>query len=172
MPVRHVILDRDGVLNREAPGGGWVHRAEDWQWEPGALEALKVLSRAGLGLSVATNQSGVGRGVFTVEDVDAVHERMLAEAAAAGVTIDAVFFCPHAPRHRCRCRKPAPGLIEHAVARAGVPVDDIVAVGDALRDLEAAQAAGVRAVLVRTGKGRQGPGHRGTARRRRCGGLR
>jgi D-glycero-D-manno-heptose 1,7-bisphosphate phosphatase len=152
--TRHVILDRDGVLNREMPDGAWMHRVEDWQWEPNALDGLCRLAAAGVRISVATNQSGVGRGIFPVADVDRVHDRMLSEAAAAGAHIDAVFFCPHAPEDQCRCRKPGPGLVEAAVEQSGIPVAETILVGDALRDLHAAIAAGVRAILVRTGKGR------------------
>jgi D-glycero-D-manno-heptose 1,7-bisphosphate phosphatase len=155
MSIRHVILDRDGVLNREAPDAGWIHRPEDWEWEDGALEGLRRLAGAGLRLSVATNQSGVGRGVFGAADVDAVHERMLLEAGRAGVRIDAVLVCPHAPEDLCGCRKPAPGLMLEAIESSGIPAAETVAVGDAPRDLEAAIAAGVRAILVRTGKGRE-----------------
>ena len=154
MPIRHVILDRDGVLNREAADDYWVHRAEDWVWESGALAGLRLLSDAGLHISVVTNQSGVGRGVFPAADVDAVHRHMLAEAREHGCRIDEVFVCPHAPSDNCRCRKPAPGLLEQAIETSGIAAGETVLVGDALRDLEAAEAAGVAAVLVRTGKGR------------------
>jgi len=153
--VRHVILDRDGVLNREPPDGSWVARPEDWVWEPGALEAMRRLAAAGVMLSVATNQSGVGRGVFPMEAVDAVTDLMLREAEDAGAPIDAVFVCPHAPKDLCDCRKPLPGLIEQAVAWSGIPREETLVVGDAARDLEAAEAAGVKAILVRTGKGRE-----------------
>jgi D-glycero-D-manno-heptose 1,7-bisphosphate phosphatase len=154
VPIRHVILDRDGVLNREAPDGGWITRPEDWTWEAGALEGLRLLAAAGLTITVASNQSGVGRGVMDRDAVDRVNDVMLAGAEAAGAPIDAVFVCPHGPDEGCPCRKPAPGLIEDAVRFAGVSHDETVVVGDAARDLEAARRAGVRAILVRTGKGR------------------
>jgi D-sedoheptulose 7-phosphate isomerase len=153
MPIRHVILDRDGVLNREAPGGGWVTRPEDWVWEAGALEALSSLAGAGIRVSVATNQSGIGRGEVSADAVDEVHRRMEREADAAGGRIDAIFQCSHGPDDGCDCRKPAPGLIHAAVEAAGVPPAETIVVGDDVRDLRAARAAGVRAVLVRTGKG-------------------
>jgi D-glycero-D-manno-heptose 1,7-bisphosphate phosphatase len=153
MPIRHVILDRDGVLNRERPDGSWVAKVEDWIWEDGAMEGLRLLTAAGLRLTVATNQSGVGRGVFGIEAVEAVNGRMLREALAEGVSIAAVYVCPHAPEDGCDCRKPLPGLIVQAVEEAGIPAHETVVVGDAPRDLDAARAAGVRAVLVRTGKG-------------------
>jgi len=154
MPIRHVILDRDGVLNREAANGGWVGRPEDWVWEKGALEGLRLLTEAGLHISIVTNQSGVGRGVLAAENVAAVHRHMIDEARDNGCRIERVLVCPHGPDEGCRCRKPAPGLIEDAIAAAGVDARETVVIGDAPRDLQAATAAGVEAVLVRTGKGR------------------
>ena len=155
MGFRHVIHDRDGVLNYEAPEGSYVREPSEFHWLPGALEGLALLRRAGVRLSVATNQAGVGRGVMSLEQLAAVHERMQREAAAQGAALDAVLYCPHAPEEQCSCRKPAPGLIEAAVARSGVAASDTIVVGDDRRDLEAAQRAGVVAALVRTGKGRR-----------------
>ncbi|MEJ2187990.1 MAG: HAD-IIIA family hydrolase [Acidobacteriota bacterium] len=149
-----MIVDRDGVLNREAANGGWVGQPGDWAWEKGALEGLRLLTEAGLHISIVTNQSGVGRGLLAAEDVAAVHRHMLDEAHENGCRIDRVLVCPHAPDEGCRCRKPAPGLIEDAIEAAGVGVGETIVVGDAERDLQAATAAGVEAVLVRTGKGR------------------
>ena len=155
MIYKHVILDRDGVLNYEAPDSGYVREPADFLWLPGSLEALATLTRAGLRLTVATNQSGVGRGIMSLAQLTAVHDRMLTEAAAGGAAIDAVLFCPHAPGDRCSCRKPEPGLIHEAISRSGIAAEDSLVVGDAQRDLEAAARAGVRSVLVRTGKGRR-----------------
>src|SRR3569833_480692 len=152
---RHVILDRDGVLNYEARGGGYIREPEEFWWLPGALEALASLRRAGVYISVATNQSGVGRGLMTLAQLEAIHERMRSDAAREGGAMDAVFFCPHAPGEGCLCRKPAPGLVSEALARSGFPAAEALMVGDDLRDLEADACAGVKAVLVRTGKGRQ-----------------
>jgi D-glycero-D-manno-heptose 1,7-bisphosphate phosphatase len=154
MVYRHVILDRDGVLNREAEGGGYVLTPEQFFWIPGALEALAMLRRAGLYLTVATNQSGVGRGLMSLEQLEAVHDRMRAEAASHAGAVDAVLFCPHAPDDGCECRKPAPGLIREALARSGFAANETLVVGDDRRDIEAAARAGVKAALVRTGKGR------------------
>lgn len=153
MPYRHVILDRDGVLNSEPPDSGYVQRPDDFRWLPGALDALAMLHRAGIRISVATNQSGVGRGIMSLADLEKVHARMLADAASAGGAIDAVFFCPHAPGAHCTCRKPEPGLIRAAIDRSGIPAVESLLVGDDARDLEAAARAGVAAALVRTGKG-------------------
>ena len=155
MEYRHIILDRDGVLNREAPAAGYIREPAEFVWLPGALEALASLRQAGAHLSVATNQSGVGRGLMSLAQLEAVHERMRAEAARHGADLDDVLFCPHAPGDGCSCRKPEPGLIRAAIARSGIPAAESVVVGDDLRDLEAAARAGVSAVLVRTGKGRK-----------------
>jgi D-glycero-D-manno-heptose 1,7-bisphosphate phosphatase len=155
MTYRHVILDRDGVLNREAPDSGYILKPSEFFWVPGALEALASLRRAGLYLSVATNQSGVGRGLMSLAELEAVHERMRTEAAQNGAGLDAVLFCPHAPEAGCTCRKPEPGLIREAIARSGIAAAESVVIGDDQRDLEAAARAGVRSALVRTGKGRK-----------------
>ena len=155
MAFRHLILDRDGVLNCEAPEGSYVREPSEFRWLPGALDALALLRRAGVRLSVATNQAGVGRGIMSLAQLAAVHEHMQREAAAHGGTLDAVLYCPHAPDEQCSCRKPAPGLIQAAVARSGIAASDTLVVGDDGRDLEAAERAGVAAALVRTGKGRR-----------------
>ncbi|MBV8876731.1 MAG: HAD-IIIA family hydrolase, partial [Gammaproteobacteria bacterium] len=133
--------------------GSYVREPAEFRWLPGALEGLALLRRAGLRLSVATNQAGVGRGVMSLEQLTAVHARMQAEAAAHGAALDAVLYCPHAPEEQCSCRKPEPGLIAAAVARSGIPAEETIVVGDDQRDLEAARRAGVTAALVRTGKG-------------------
>ena len=146
--VEHVILDRDGVLNVEAPGG-WVLRVQDWRWVPGARDALAILARSRT-LSVATNQSCVGRGLVARPAIDAVHDHLLADA---GVTLG-VYCCPHAPSAGCACRKPAPGMLLQALAATGIPAERTVFVGDSTSDLEAARRAGVTPILVRTGKGR------------------
>jgi D-glycero-D-manno-heptose 1,7-bisphosphate phosphatase len=153
--VRHVILDRDGVLNHEAQGGGYVRDPAEFHWLPGALEGLAMLRRAGLRLTVATNQAGVGRGLMSLEQLAAVHARMRAQAAEHGGALDAVLVCTHAPDEQCSCRKPAPGLIQAAIARSGIAAGQSLVVGDDQRDLEAARRAGVAAALLRTGKGRQ-----------------
>jgi D-glycero-D-manno-heptose 1,7-bisphosphate phosphatase len=155
MTYKHVILDRDGVLNREAEGFGYILEPAQFHWLPGALDALATLHRAGIYLTVATNQSGVGRGLMTLAQLEAVHERMRSEAARHGAPLGAVLFCPHSPDDGCACRKPGPGLILEALARSGFSAEETMVVGDDQRDLEAASRAGVRAVLVRTGKGRR-----------------
>ena len=152
--IEHVILDRDGVLNRESESG-WLAEASQWKWEQGSLEALQLLARAGIKLSIVTNQSGVGRGVVSLEAVDRIHDWLQAELAAAGVLLQGIYVCPHAPEADCRCRKPRPGLVEEAIADSGIAADRTLLIGDDLRDLEAGRAASVAIALVRTGKGRQ-----------------
>jgi D-glycero-D-manno-heptose 1,7-bisphosphate phosphatase len=149
-----VILDRDGVLNREVDAG-WIDDPRAWRWERGALEGLALLARSQVAVSVATNQSGIGRGAVSAAGVERVHTWLVQQLAALGLEVVGVFCCPHAPDARCTCRKPAPGLVEAAIAASGTPPSETVLVGDDRRDLEAAAAAGVRAVLVRTGKGAQ-----------------
>ena len=153
--VRHLVLDRDGVLNVEAPRHGYILRPADFKWLPGSLEALVLLSRARLRLSVATNQSAVGRGLMTQAQLDQVFSAMRTQAAAAGAPLSGVYFCPHSPAAHCECRKPAPGLILAAIRDSGIPAAQTLLVGDDVRDVEAARAAGVAAALVRTGKGLQ-----------------
>lgn len=155
MTYRHIILDRDGVLNREAPDGGYIRAPGEFSWLPGSLEALALLRGAGLHLTVVTNQSGVGRGLMTLAQLEAIHSRMRDEAARHGGALDTVLFCPHAPDDGCECRKPAPGMIREALTRSGIGAAESLLVGDDRRDLEAATGAGVKSALVRTGKGRK-----------------
>lgn len=152
-PIRHVILDRDGVLNVERDDGGYIENWAQWRWEPGALDALRLFGRLSVQITVATNQSGVGRGILSQTNLDAIHARMMDDAALVGCPIRRVLVCPHSPDSGCACRKPAPGLVLRAIAASGVPSSETVAIGDDLRDLQAAEAAGISFALVRTGKG-------------------
>ena len=156
--IRHVIVDRDGVLNREDPDG-WVLDPSAWHWEAGALEALRIFARAGVRVSVATNQSCVGRGMADRAMIDAVHQEMRAMTRRGGGVIDAVYVCPHVDADGCECRKPKPGLIRQAVAASGIVAEQTLFVGDTARDLEAARAAGVAAVLVLSGRGQSHQDH-------------
>jgi D-glycero-D-manno-heptose 1,7-bisphosphate phosphatase len=151
--IKHIVLDRDGVLNYEAPGGGYIASPAEFRWLPGALDAMKQLHDAGIRLSVATNQSAIGRGILTSAEVDAVNQSMRDEAARHGAAVDAVYCCPHAPDLGCTCRKPQPGLIRAAIDHARIGASETLVVGDDLRDLEAGRNAGVAVALVRTGKG-------------------
>ncbi len=154
MKRRLVILDRDGTLNFDSDD--YIRSADEWIPLPGALEAVAQLSRAGYAVAVATNQSGLARGYFTREDLDAMHARMGELTAAAGGRIDAIEICPHGPDEDCDCRKPRPGLALRLLARFDATPEKSWMIGDSLRDIEAARRAGVRPVLVLTGKLRSG----------------
>jgi D-glycero-D-manno-heptose 1,7-bisphosphate phosphatase len=144
------ILDRDGTINEDSPD--YIKSPQEWQPLPGALEAIAKLNHAGWHVVVATNQSGLGRGLFDVAALNEMHAKMHTMLAAVGGRVDAVFFCPHAPDEACRCRKPEPGLFEQIAERYGLDIKGIPAVGDSTRDLVAAFAAGCQPHLVLTGK--------------------
>lgn len=149
--MKLVILDRDGTINEDRDD--FVKSADEWVPLPGALEAIARINQAGWRTVVATNQSGLARGLFDMAALNAMHLKMNALLTPLGGRIDAVFFCPHGPDDGCQCRKPLPGLLHEAAARYGVALPQVPVVGDSLRDLEAAQAVGCPAHLVRTGKG-------------------
>lgn len=148
--MKLVILDRDGTINEDRDD--FVKSADEWFPLPGALEAIARLNHAGWRVVLATNQSGLGRGLFDMAALNAIHAKMNAELALYGGRIDAVFFCPHAPDESCSCRKPLPGLLIDAGRRFGVDLSEVPMVGDSLRDLQAGVAAGCQPHLVRTGK--------------------
>ena len=150
--IQHVILDRDGVLNRELESG-WLSSIDQWEWEGGSLEALGKLATTGIKVSVVSNQSGIGRGAITQQAVDEVHQWLTALLAATGVDLVGIFVCPHDPDEGCDCRKPRPGLVRAAIEQSGVAADRSILIGDDLRDLVAGRSAGVQVALVRTGKG-------------------
>jgi len=158
MVANLIILDRDGVINEDSDD--YIRSPSEWRPIPGSLEAIARLNRAGYRVVVATNQSGVGRGLFDIETLNAIHDRMRAQLAEAGGSIDAIFFCPHRPQDACPCRKPKPGMLLEIGARLRVSLVGVPTVGDSWRDIEAAQAVSARPILVRTGKG-----HRALAKR-------
>jgi len=146
-----IILDRDGVINEDSDD--YIKSPEEWVPIPGSLEAIARLTRAGYRIAVATNQSGVARGLFDGDTLQRIHDKMRGAVAAAGGEIAAIFFCPHGPDDGCACRKPQPGLLRDIAAHFHVDLSGVPAVGDSLRDIQAAQAVGARPILVRTGKG-------------------
>jgi D-glycero-D-manno-heptose 1,7-bisphosphate phosphatase len=148
--VKLIILGRDGILNEFRDDH--VKSPEEWVPLAGALEAVARLNHAGWHVVVATNQAGIGRGMIDMASVNAVHAHMLKLTHAVGGRIDAVFFCPHMPEEHCDCRKPLPGMPREVGARYGVDLRQVPMVGDTLRDLLAAQAAGCEPHLVRTGR--------------------
>ncbi len=148
--MKLAILDRDGTINTDSDE--FVKSPDEWLPLPGALEAIAKLNHAGWHVVVATNQSGLGRGLFDVAALNAMHAKMFKLLAAAGGKVDAVFFCPHAPDDACHCRKPAPGLFEQIGERFGIALQGVPTVGDSLRDLQAGVAVGCEPHVVLTGK--------------------
>ncbi len=148
--MKLVILDRDGTINSDSDD--FVKSPDEWLPLPGALEAIARLNHAGWRVVIASNQSGLGRGLFDVASLNAIHAKMHKMLAAAGGRIDAIFYCPHSPEESCTCRKPLPGLFEQIGARMGVPLKGVPTAGDSLRDLHAGVAAGCEPHLVLTGK--------------------
>ena len=149
--MRAVILDRDGVINHDSDE--FIKTPEEWVPLPGSLQAIARLHQAGFTVAVATNQSGVGRGLLTPETLQQIHARMLDGVRDHGGAIAEIAFCPHLPDAGCDCRKPAPGLLHELARRLDLDLDGVPVVGDSERDLIAARRAGASPVLVRTGKG-------------------
>ena len=148
--LKLVILDRDGTINQDRDD--FVKSPEEWVPLPGALQAIARLNHAGWHVVIASNQSGLGRGLFDVAALNAMHDKLHKLLAAEGGRVDAIFYCPHTPEDACHCRKPQPGLFEQIGQRFGVSLKGVPAVGDSLRDLLAASAAGCDTHLVLTGK--------------------
>jgi D-glycero-D-manno-heptose 1,7-bisphosphate phosphatase len=148
--LKLVILDRDGTINRASEE--FVKSPEEWHPLPGALEAISRLNHAGFHVVLATNQSGLGRGLFDMAALNAVHAHMLKTLAALGGRIDAIFYCPHAAEEGCSCRKPTPGLLHQIEERYGHSLSGVPYVGDSLRDMLAAQAGGCMPHLVLSGR--------------------
>jgi D-glycero-D-manno-heptose 1,7-bisphosphate phosphatase len=151
--MKLVILDRDGVIN--ADSDDYIKSPEEWTPIPGSLEAIARLTQAGFRVVVATNQSGLGRGLFDMATLNAMHNKMHKAVNQLGGRIDAVFFCPHAQGAGCACRKPQPGMLLEIAERFSMDLAGVPAIGDSLRDLQAASAAGARPILVLTGKGKK-----------------
>lgn len=149
--MKLVILDRDGTINEDSDD--YIKSADEWVPLPGALEAIARLNHAGWHVVVASNQSGLGRGLFDMAALNAMHGKMHRLLAAVGGRIEAIFFCPHAPEEQCTCRKPEPGLFVQIGERFGVDLRTVPVVGDTVRDLVAGTAVGCEPHLVLTGKG-------------------
>lgn len=144
-----IVLDRDGVINFDSPN--YIKSPAEWIPIPGSLNAIAKLSQAGYKIVVATNQSGIARGYYTMKTLELIHQKMLHEIEKAGGKIEDIFICPHGPQDNCDCRKPKPGLLRKICEQFKVVVSEILVIGDAQRDLTAAKAIGARAILVLTG---------------------
>lgn len=145
------ILDRDGVINQDSDD--YIKSPAEWQALPGSLEAIAKLNQAHHLVVIASNQSGVGRGYFDLAALNAIHEKMHLALAKLGGHIDAIYFCPHTPKVNCKCRKPKPGLLEQIKHDFPKDFASAIAIGDSMRDIEAAQALNLQTCLVLTGKG-------------------
>jgi D-glycero-D-manno-heptose 1,7-bisphosphate phosphatase len=151
--MKLVILDRDGVINHDS--ANFIKNTNEWIALPGSLEAIALLNQSGYRVALATNQSGIARGLFDMATLNAIHDKMHRALALVGGRIDALFYCPHAADGHCGCRKPKSGMIEDISRRFSVDLKDVYAVGDALRDLQAFANAGCKPILVKTGKGEE-----------------
>ncbi len=148
-----VVLDRDGVINYQRDG--CVRSVAEWEPIPGSLEAIVKLSREGFKVAVATNQSGLAKGLLTVAELEQIHQKMCDEVERLGGRVHGVFYCPHDSHSGCDCRKPRTGLLDAIEAHLGADLTGAAMVGDSLKDIQAAKAKGCRSLLVRTGKGTQ-----------------
>jgi D-glycero-D-manno-heptose 1,7-bisphosphate phosphatase len=149
--MKLVVLDRDGTINLDSDQ--YIKSPAEWKPIKGSLEAIARLTQAGWRVVVATNQSGIARGLFDMAALNAIHDTMQRAVQQAGGRIDAIFFCPHADDANCECRKPKPGMLLEIGRRLNASLEGVPIVGDSLRDLQAAAAVGARPVLVLTGKG-------------------
>lgn len=148
---RYILLDRDGVINHDSDL--FIKSPEEWQPIAGSLEAIALLNQHGFKVVVISNQSGLARGLFDRDMLAKIHAKMQRMVAEQGGKIDAVYFCPHGPEDGCNCRKPKPGMLEAFAREHRANLADIALIGDSLVDIKAAQAAGAKPMLVKTGNG-------------------
>ncbi|HBX26268.1 MAG TPA: D-glycero-beta-D-manno-heptose-1,7-bisphosphate 7-phosphatase [Gammaproteobacteria bacterium] len=148
-----IILDRDGVINHDSKH--YIKSPEEWQAIDGSLVAIANLRTAGYKIAIATNQSGLGRGLFSQTTLHAIHKKMIQESSATGGGFDMIAFCPHHPDTNCECRKPKIGLLKAISTKLPLNPDTDWLVGDTSNDLKAAQRMGIRGALVETGKGKE-----------------
>lgn len=151
--MKLIILDRDGVINQDSDA--FIKSPDEWHPIPGSIEAITQLTQANWRVVIASNQSGIARGLFTTDTLNSIHQKMRQTVADAGGRIDAIFVCPHGPDDGCLCRKPLPGLFHDIAHRYDTRLAGVPAVGDSLRDLQAATEAGCSAWLVTTGNGQK-----------------
>ena len=151
--MKLVVLDRDGVINFDSVH--FIKSTNEWIPIPGSLEAIALLNQNGYRVAIATNQSGISRGLFDMVTLNAIHDKMHKALGQLGGRIDAMFYCPHAAENHCSCRKPKPGMMEEIGRRFGMDMKGVPMVGDALRDLQAGAELGMQPILVRTGKGEE-----------------
>lgn len=151
--MKLIILDRDGVINHDSDQ--YIKSPDEWRPIDGSLEAIARLNQWGWRVVVASNQSGIGRGLFGMDTLNAINDKMVKSLAQVGGRIDAIFFCPHAADSTCDCRKPKPGMFLQIADRFNISLEGVPTVGDSLRDLQAGIAVGCTPYLVLTGKGQK-----------------
>lgn len=149
--MKLVILDRDGVINQDSDN--FIKSVDEFVTLPGSVEAIARLNQAGYRVAIATNQSGIARGYYNLDTLNAMHEKLRGELATYGGSIDMIAFCPHGPDDVCECRKPKSGMYQTIAKRFDTPLKGVPVIGDSLRDLQAAQAVDASPMLVKTGKG-------------------
>ena len=151
--MKLAILDRDGVINYDSDL--CIKSPAEWRPIPGSIDAIARLNQNGFRVAVATNQSGIGRGLFDMATLNAINDKMMEMVFRHGGRIDALFFCPHTALEDCNCRKPRTGMLEEIAARFHVDLKGVPFVGDSLKDTQAAEAVGAQPILVLTGKGKR-----------------
>jgi D-glycero-D-manno-heptose 1,7-bisphosphate phosphatase len=151
--MKLAILDRDGVINYDSDL--YIKSPAEWRPIPGSIEAIARLNQGGFRVAVATNQSGIGRGLFDMATLNAINDKMMEMVFRHGGRIDALFFCPHTAAEECGCRKPRTGMLEEIAARFHTDLKGAPCVGDSLKDMQAAESVGAQPILVLTGKGRR-----------------
>ncbi|MCP4432610.1 MAG: D-glycero-beta-D-manno-heptose 1,7-bisphosphate 7-phosphatase [Gammaproteobacteria bacterium] len=151
--AKMVILDRDGVINQDSDS--YIKSPEEWIAIPGSIEAICRLKKAGYLVTIATNQAGISRGLFSEQKLQQIHQQLEHKLAMRGTRIDGIFYCPHGPSDNCNCRKPKPGLLFQIATEFDINLGETPFVGDSMRDIQAAEMAGALPVLVRTGNGEE-----------------
>ena len=147
-----VFLDRDGTINIEK---NYLYRIEEWEWIPGAMEAIRAFNAAGFLVVVVTNQAGIARGLYTEQELKTLHTFVDGEVKKADAKIDRYYYCPHHPEFTdpCECRKPKPGMLLRAAKELNIDLGKSWMIGDRITDMQAAEEAGVKSLMVRTGYG-------------------
>ena len=152
--MKTVFLDRDGVINRNPPNMGYVRKWTEFSFIPNARRAIQKLTQSGYRIFVITNQAGIGRGLYSEENLKDIHCRMVTEITKAGGKIDAVYYCPHHPDAGCECRKPKPGMLKRVAQEHNINLSSAYFIGDTTSDIQAGKRAGTTTFLVLTGLGR------------------
>ncbi len=151
--MKTVLLDRDGVINKNPPDNGYVCNWKDFAFLPNSQKAIKKLTDHGYEIYIVTNQAGIGRGIFSEQQLADVHRQMLVEIEKFGGKIKKIYYCPHHPNDNCNCRKPKPGMLMRASHEYNFNLSETFFIGDSISDIQAAQSAGVSPILVLTGHG-------------------